>query len=137
MYPYKTPYQTKTDGQNSVPPQQWPLNQAAYQNVANDEVDWAALAAQWIYMKETCPYEGMPEAPPPPKISKSDFEEKGEAPMEVEKDDEHQADVPVFSTNSVPNLSRQSMYNDADASSNWNTDWNTNQPSNWRKSKFF
>lgn len=68
---------------------QWPLNQAAYQNMANDQVDWAALAQQWIFMKETCTTDELLTAPPPPIISKHDFpDEKGEAPMEVEKDDE-------------------------------------------------
>lgn len=77
----------ETDNGSST---QWPLNQAAYQNVANDQVDWAALAQQWIYMKETCTTDDLLTAPPPPIISKPDFhnEEKGEAPMEVEKEDE-------------------------------------------------
>lgn len=51
------------------PPIQWPMNQAAYQNLSND-VDWAALAQQWIYMKESYPEDNsIPSAPPPPNIS--------------------------------------------------------------------
>lgn len=33
----------------------WNLNPATYQNMANDQVDWAALAQQWIIMKESGP----------------------------------------------------------------------------------
>ncbi len=54
-------------------PIQWPINQAAYQNLSremNDQVDWAALAQQWIYMKESYPEDNsIPSAPPPPNIS--------------------------------------------------------------------
>ncbi|XP_044738113.1 arginine/serine-rich protein PNISR isoform X2 [Chrysoperla carnea] len=89
-----------TDGDRNYPTQ-WALNPSAYQNVSNDQVDWAALAQQWIMMKETCPPEQVPPAPPPPPIGpvKKDKEnssnagssliEGGEAPMEVEneKDD--------------------------------------------------
>lgn len=34
---------------------QWTLNPATYQNMSNDQVDWAALAQQWIIMKEAGP----------------------------------------------------------------------------------
>lgn len=53
-------------------PTQWALNPSAYQNVSNDQVDWAALAQQWIQMKESCPATPVPPtppAPPPPIIS--------------------------------------------------------------------
>lgn len=71
---------------------QW-ISQSAYQNIDLEKVDWAALAQQWIHMKETCSVdtnESMPNAPPPPRFSNPipDYEEKGEAPMEVEHDDE-------------------------------------------------
>lgn len=80
-----------TESQNYT---QWALNPSAYQNVSNDQVDWAALAQQWIIMKEAGPPvpDQMPNAPPPPNISKSKKDhEGGEAPMDVEndKDDEH------------------------------------------------
>lgn len=43
-------------GNNTVEyPTQWALNPGAYQNVSNEQVDWAALAQQWIQMKESCP----------------------------------------------------------------------------------
>lgn len=89
---------------------QWPLNKADYQDLANDQVDWAALAQQWIHMKETCTTDDMLAAPPPPIISSSGggggaddepsassqgeasssrlHEEKGEAPMEMDRDDD-------------------------------------------------
>lgn len=95
---------------------QW-SNPNNYQNVDLETVDWAALAQQWIHMKEVCPpNETVPDAPPPPTISKQnnyrvrDLEEQGEAPMEVvEHDDEpssslHSLNTPtkqqIFSTQS-------------------------------------
>lgn len=50
-------------------------------------VDWAALAQQWIKMKETV----VPPAPPPPTINPiySASDGSGEAPMDMDtKDDE-------------------------------------------------
>ncbi|XP_053689422.1 arginine/serine-rich protein PNISR [Sabethes cyaneus] len=80
------------------------LNPNLYQNMSNDQVDWAALAQQWIQMKETLPANMVPAAPPPPIISNNygsnsresfsdgmhtgSIEEQGEAPMEVERDEE-------------------------------------------------
>lgn len=78
---------------------QW-MSQSAYQNAQQnidlEKVDWAQLAQQWIHMKESCgvgadePQMPQIQAPPPPRISHSipEYEEKGEAPMEVEHDDE-------------------------------------------------
>lgn len=91
--------------QNPPPPPvvaatQWPLNKADYQDLANDQVDWAALAQQWIHMKETCTTDDLLAAPPPPIISSGSgdqsgnirssrlHEEKGEAPMEMDRDDD-------------------------------------------------
>lgn len=78
------------------------MNPAFYANTPNANVDWAQLAAQWIHMRETLPSDQLnliPDAPPPPSItlldrSSNNFskhlqdEEKGEAPMEVEKDED-------------------------------------------------
>lgn len=78
-----------TESQNYT---QWALNPATYQNVNTENVDWAALAQQWIIMKEAGPPvpDQVPPAPPAPKISnKSNSEslkEGGEAPMDVEHD---------------------------------------------------
>lgn len=127
MYPFKNNHihvnSLETDNSNST---QWPLNQAAYQNVANDQVDWAALAQQWIYMKETCTTDDLLTAPPPPIISKPDFQdEKGEAPMEVEREDEQITDFPHAS---VP----------AEAQPNWQDSYPpTQQQQPWRKSRIF
>lgn len=52
-----------------------------------DTVDWAALAQQWIKMKETV----VPPAPPPPSINPicSPNDGSGEAPMDMDiKDDD-------------------------------------------------
>ncbi|XP_058825123.1 arginine/serine-rich protein PNISR isoform X2 [Topomyia yanbarensis] len=83
------------------------LNPSLYQNMSNDQVDWAALAQQWIQMKETLPANMVPAAPPPPIISDNygsnsresisdgvrsgTIDEQGEAPMEVERDEDHTA----------------------------------------------
>lgn len=56
-------------------------------------VDWAALAQQWIKMKESVPPAAVPAvavAPPlPPVESKPDVnsKDKGEAPMDMDTDD--------------------------------------------------
>lgn len=116
--------QSTVDG-NTDAPIQWPLNPASYQDLANDQVDWAALAQQWIHMKETCTTDQLLAAPPPPIISRPDSQhrqhqpppshlhrlqtlqqqpharhdsnrhdgdEQGEAPMEMDRDDEDVTD---------------------------------------------
>ncbi|XP_063705421.1 arginine/serine-rich protein PNISR-like [Culicoides brevitarsis] len=99
---------------------QWAMsmNPAFYANTPNANVDWAQLAAQWIHMRETLPSDQLnsfPEAPPPPSISllghqpsnaynKHHDEVKGEAPMEVEKDEDDV--IPSFDT-SVPLIAPQ------------------------------
>lgn len=117
MYPFKQTFKTIDGSQNMsqlnnpmMDEGQWP-NQAAYQHIDLDTVDWAALAQQWIHMKETCvqddtvdlvppppPNISIWEAPPPPNISRrlplNEMEEKGEAPMEVEREDE--ITIPTF-----------------------------------------
>lgn len=102
MYPNKGGFPPMGAPPNLIPSNmpivgenQW-MSQSAYQNNMNidlDKVDWAALAQQWIHMKETTGVnidDSMPNAPPPPRFSNPipEFEEKGEAPMEVEHDDE-------------------------------------------------
>lgn len=70
-----------TESQNYA---QWPLNPSTYQNMSNDQVDWAALAQQWIIMKEA----GPPPVIPPESNNrprKEQLTEGGEAPMDVEE----------------------------------------------------
>lgn len=74
------------DAANPSYPTQWALNPTAYQNIDSSQVDWAALAQQWIAMKEAAAIVGVPQA-------KADVEE-GEAPMEVENPDTH-CEAPV------------------------------------------
>ncbi|KAJ6637005.1 Arginine/serine-rich protein PNISR [Pseudolycoriella hygida] len=110
-------------------PMQWPINQAAYQNLSNDQVDWAALAQQWIYMKESYPKDNsIPSAPPPPSISSlRDFDEKGEAEMEVEKEDE-----PIPSLMSIQTSRGDDFPNQQD--NNWQSSgWNSHSQHHWRK----
>ncbi|KAK4883296.1 hypothetical protein RN001_006615 [Aquatica leii] len=96
----------------------WPLNPAAYQNTPNDQIDWAALAQQWIIMKEAGP--PVPEqltAPPPPKIQKLKKDnsfEGGEAPMEVENEREEDIQPPNWNENNSNEPG-----------------WNWNQQQNW------
>lgn len=106
MYPFQTAPKAieNTSQSNSALDNQWP-NQSVYQNVDLEKVDWAALAQQWIHMKETCPNdEPALEAPPPPNISRPDvrdLEEQGEAPMEVVRDDdvmENETNISTFPT---------------------------------------
>lgn len=87
---------------------QW-MSQIAYQNIDSTTVDWAALAQQWIHNRETsgpvATDDNFPIAPPPPRISqpRTDYstEEQGEAPMEVEHDDEP-IYLPPDDSNSIP-----------------------------------
>ncbi|XP_068633920.1 arginine/serine-rich protein PNISR-like [Battus philenor] len=69
------------DAVNPAYPTQWALNPTAYQNIDSSQVDWAALAQQWIAMKEAAAIVTVPQPPQPPP--KPDIE-GGEAPMEVE-----------------------------------------------------
>lgn len=61
-------------------------------------VDWAALAQQWIKMKETV----VPPAPPPPSLGNNDMSSDGggEAPMDMDTKDD---DVPPAPP--APNIS--------------------------------
>ncbi|VVC92028.1 unnamed protein product [Leptidea sinapis] len=63
------------DAANPAYPTQWALNPTAYQNVDDSQVDWAALAQQWIAMKEAEVIVGT---------SQLKAEEGGEAPMDME-----------------------------------------------------
>lgn len=97
MFPHKNLYSVDSDPPDRaqmIGDNRW-LSQNSFQNVDSEKIDWAALAQQWIHMKEAChtipPDPPMiPNAPPPPRISVQirDYEEQGEAPMEVEHDDE-------------------------------------------------
>lgn len=93
------------DAANSSYPTQWALNPTAYQNVDSNSVDWAALAQQWIAMKDAA---AVLAVPPPAPPAKPEVEE-GEAPMEVENIDNSESPVPP----------------DWNSSSNsWNSGWN-------------
>ncbi|XP_014468916.1 PREDICTED: arginine/serine-rich protein PNISR-like isoform X2 [Dinoponera quadriceps] len=94
-------------------PTQWALNPSAYQNMSNDQVDWAALAQQWIKMKETI----VPPAPPPPAINTmcAGNDGSGEAPMDMDTKDD---DVPPAPP--APNISG-SAWNQWNQWDNWNS----------------
>lgn len=92
------------DAANPSYPTQWALNPTAYQNIDSSQVDWAALAQQWIAMKEAAAIVGVPQA-------KTDVEE-GEAPMEVENPD----------TNCEAPVTPGSDWNTS--SNSWGNSWN-------------
>lgn len=104
-------------------PTHWALTPAAYQN--NDQVDWAALAQQWIMMKEAAVLE-MPvgqtstqstSSTPVSETSKKELiDEGGEAPMDVEND----KDDSDWSVNNVSGSGQDW---------NWQQNWGWNQ--NW------
>lgn len=94
------------DAANPAYPTQWALNPTAYQNMDTSQVDWAALAQQWIAMKEAAAI----VAPPPPPPSVKPDNEEGEAPMEVENPD-HNTDEPSNSEWSA-------------TSNSWGDNWN-------------
>lgn len=115
---------------------QW-MSQSAYQNIDLDKVDWAALAQQWIHMKESCPVGTeepssipIPCAPPPPRFSNTiitDFEEQGEAPMEVEHEDEQQStsqtNVSIDGVQIIAPPPPTNIF----SSNNWNSESNSNR----------
>lgn len=107
---------------NKEYPTQWALNPSTYQGMSNDQVDWAALAQQWIKMKEVV----VPPAPPPPCLSNNtsnnnyDNDERGEAPMDMDTKDD---DIPPAPP--APNISGNE--------NNWNQwsqwgQWNSTAP---------
>lgn len=104
MFPYKATFPSMDDPSNLTQTSfggdtQW-LSQSAYQNIDLEKVDWAILAQQWIHMKTNEPGDNLhiPHAPPPPRISKSEIvqkfeDEQGEAPMEMDMEDEQTQEV--------------------------------------------
>lgn len=120
---------------------QW-MSQSAYQNIDLDKVDWAALAQQWIHMKETCvdgTEEQIPNAPPPPRFSSAitDYEEQGEAPMEVEHEDEQ---TPQTNSESIVNVNVTAPPPPTNIfpSNNWNSESNARgqqHSKHWNRSK--
>ncbi|XP_055585870.1 arginine/serine-rich protein PNISR-like [Uranotaenia lowii] len=136
IHPVKS-YQT-TDSNSAESPGWSALNPNLYQNMSNSQVDWAALAQQWIQMKETLPASMVPAAPPPPIISDNynsnsrdsssdgfrttgSIGEQGEAPMEVERDEEPSHSTDWSNRNVAPwHYSNQSQWqNPAWDGGNW------------------
>ncbi|XP_023020972.2 uncharacterized protein isoform X4 [Leptinotarsa decemlineata] len=110
-----------SDSNESQKYPQWALNPASYQNMPNEQVDWAALAQQWIIMKEA----GPPPIPgeQPPVVNKK-FKERhggGEADMEVENEREAPP-APVWSPSEPPPPPGAEPWNWNSQTQNWN--WN-------------
>lgn len=132
MYPHKGAFPPMGAPPNLAPTNlsivgdnQW-MSQSAYQNIDLDTVDWAAVAQQWIHMKESSSVsvnEPMPSAPPPPRISKPipDYEEKGEAPMEVEHEDEQASQTSETTVNLTAPPPPTNIFH---TNNNWNSEPN-------------
>lgn len=142
MFPHKEAFTTIGNtshlAQSAVPiitENQW-LSQATYQNVDTNTVDWAAIAQQWIHMKESfgsvANDEKFPIAPPPPRISQPNtfYEEQGEAPMEVEHDDEPQN---TSQTNSIPMTAPPPPTNVFQTNNNWSNNTESNRSKSHQK----
>lgn len=112
-----------SDSNESQKYPQWALNPSAYQNMSNDQVDWAALAQQWIIMKEAGP-------PPIPgeqpvilnKPTKEESNEGGEAPMEVENDKDEAPSWNVSEPPPPPGAEPWS-WNSQNQNWNWSNSW--------------
>lgn len=140
MYPHKGTFPTMGGGPPTalnnlamVGEAQW-MSQSAYQNAQQnidlDKVDWAQLAQQWIHMKESS---GEPqiqmEAPPPPRFSQPipEYEEKGEADMEMDDEPVTAATVTAVTAPPAPtNIFQTSNWNSESANSNSNSSSNSN-----------
>lgn len=143
MYPHKGAFPPMGASSNLAPnnmpivgENQW-MSQNAYQNIDLDKVDWAVLAQQWIHMKESCvTTESIPNAPPPPRITSTiiDYEEQGEAPMEVEHEDEQttQTNQNIVNVCVPPPPANVFQSN----TNNWNTDSNnrSHHQKHWNRS---
>lgn len=110
---------------------QWALNPSTYNNISSDQVDWAALAQQWIIMKEAGPPipDQLPNAPPPPiirKVKKESLNEGGEAPMDVENDKEDD-NITQWNPDNVDttswNWQQQSQTTATQPPWGWNSTW--------------
>ncbi|KAG5882500.1 hypothetical protein JTB14_008473 [Gonioctena quinquepunctata] len=113
-----------SDSNESQKYPQWALNPTSYQNMPSDQVDWAALAQQWIIMKEAGP-------PPIPGeqtiINHKKVDERnvaGEAEMEVENEREVPP-APVWTPNEPPPPPGADPWNwnPQNQTWNWNNAW--------------
>ncbi|XP_030765984.1 arginine/serine-rich protein PNISR [Sitophilus oryzae] len=122
-----------SDSADSQKFKQWPINPAAYQNTPNDQVDWAALAQQWIIMKEAGPPPIPGEQPvilnKESKSSKSYIDECGEAPMEVETDKDEASSWSSSALDNAPPPPGTEAWSNWNPPSNWNWSNSWNVPS--------
>lgn len=98
---------------------QWTLNPAAYQNIANDQVDWAALAQQWIIMKESGPPPVPGDTTPYNKDNKKD---KNVALTEEAQKEKGQPTMGMWNVNEPPPPPGADTWNWNAQNPNWN--WN-------------
>ncbi|KAK9878829.1 hypothetical protein WA026_003664 [Henosepilachna vigintioctopunctata] len=98
---------------------QWPLNPTFFQNMPNEQVDWAALAQQWIQMKEAGP--PLPE-PKPIEIRKES--EKIEKEILPIRNDEGSANASWNNISSSAETFDNSWNWKAQQSWDWSNNWN-------------
>lgn len=123
-------YSGGSDSTESQTYTQWALNPSSYQNVANEQVDWAALAQQWIIMKEAGPPPvQQPHVTIPQRAKKDTQNEGGEAPMDVENDKEDDVPPPPWTNVNVPPPGDSWTWNSQQQQWGWNNTWNTPPPS--------
>lgn len=109
-----------SDSNESQKIRQWTLNPAAYQNMANDQVDWAALAQQWIIMKEAGPPPVPGETPTSyPKEGKKDDKYVGSS-TETQKDRGPSTVGTLWNINEPPPPPGADTWNWNAQNQNWN-----------------
>lgn len=114
-----------SDSNESQKYPQW-MNPSSYQSMPSEQVDWAALAQQWIIMKEAGPPPIPGESPVVlNKKNKAKDEEAGEAPMEVENEKEESTVAPVWNVNEPPPPpgAEPWTWNSQSQNWNWNNSW--------------
>ncbi|XP_014220448.1 arginine/serine-rich protein PNISR [Trichogramma pretiosum] len=89
------------------------MNPATYQNMNSDNVDWAALAQQWIKMKEAAP-----ATPPPPNLqdASQSINTRNEVPMDMDGSDDGVPPAPP-----APTISGSENWNQWNQ---WENQWN-------------
>ncbi|KAL3279106.1 hypothetical protein HHI36_016620 [Cryptolaemus montrouzieri] len=97
---------------------QWPLNPTFFQNMPNEQVDWAALAQQWIQMKEAGP--PIPESKQ--VESKKENNEKKERESLPKKIEESAADSSWNNVTTGEPI--DNSYWKAQPNWDWNNAWN-------------
>lgn len=104
---------------------QWTLNPATYQNMSNDQVDWAALAQQWIIMKEA----GPPPVPGETPVTYAKDGKKSDKTLGSSTDNQKEKNQPVVGSTwpandpPPPPGADSWSWNAQNQNWNWNNSW--------------